>query len=121
MPRSRPGKAENKFGIPISVAREVYREAAALPGLEVAGLDMHIGSQITTLEPFDNAFALVADFLLALREDGHKIEHVDLGGGLGIPYQEGDDPETITRCAMPKWSSAGSAISAAGCSSSRAG
>ncbi len=89
------GKAENKFGIPISSAREVYREAAALPGVEVTGLDMHIGSQITRLEPFDNAFALVADFLLALREDGHRIDHVDLGGGLGIPYGEGDDPETF--------------------------
>ncbi len=89
------GKSENKFGIPISVARDVYREAASLPGIEVTGLDMHIGSQITTLEPFDNAFALVADFLLALRDDGHRIEHVDLGGGLGIPYQEGDDPESF--------------------------
>ncbi|MHB8886406.1 MAG: diaminopimelate decarboxylase [Methylovirgula sp.] len=87
------GKAENKFGIPISIARDVYREAAALPGIEVAGLDMHIGSQITSLEPFDNAFALVADFLLTLRQDGHRIEHVDLGGGLGIPYQAGDDAE----------------------------
>ena len=87
------GKAENKFGIPISIARDVYREAAALPGIEVAGLDMHIGSQITSLEPFDNAFALVADFLLTLRGDGHRIEHVDLGGGLGIPYQMGDDAE----------------------------
>jgi diaminopimelate decarboxylase len=89
------GKAENKFGIPISIARDIYREAASLPGLEITGLDMHIGSQITTLEPFDNAFALVADFLLALRADGHNIEHVDLGGGLGIPYQDGDDPETF--------------------------
>ncbi len=89
------GKAENKFGIPISVAREVYREAAALPGLEVTGLDMHIGSQITTLEPFDNAFAVVADFVLALRADGHRIEHVDLGGGLGIPYQEADDADVF--------------------------
>ncbi len=88
------GKSENKFGIPISVARDVYREAAALPGLLVCGLDMHIGSQITKLEPFDDAFALVADFLQALRADGHHIEHVDLGGGLGIPYHEGDDPES---------------------------
>ncbi|MGA3302270.1 MAG: diaminopimelate decarboxylase [Methylovirgula sp.] len=89
------GKSENKFGIPISVAREVYREAAALPGLEVTGLDMHIGSQITTLEPFDNAFAVVADFVLALRADGHRIEHVDLGGGLGIPYQDADDADVF--------------------------
>ncbi|TAL79753.1 MAG: diaminopimelate decarboxylase [Beijerinckiaceae bacterium] len=88
------GKSENKFGIPISRARDVYRVAAALPGVEVAGLDMHIGSQITTLEPFDSAFALVADFLLALRADGHAIDHVDLGGGLGIPYRDGDDPES---------------------------
>ncbi|HEY1735968.1 MAG TPA: diaminopimelate decarboxylase [Methylovirgula sp.] len=87
------GKSENKFGIPISVAREVYREAASLPGLEVTGLDMHIGSQITTLEPFDNAFAVVADFVSALRADGHKIEHVDLGGGLGIPYHDADDAQ----------------------------
>jgi diaminopimelate decarboxylase len=89
------GKAENKFGIPISVAREVYREAAALPAIEITGLDMHIGSQITTLEPFDNAFAVVADFVSALRDDGHRIEHVDLGGGLGIPYQEADDADVF--------------------------
>jgi diaminopimelate decarboxylase len=88
------GKSENKFGIPISVARDVYREAATLPGLSVCGLDMHIGSQITKLEPFDDAFALVADFLQTLRADGHHIEHVDLGGGLGIPYHDGDDPES---------------------------
>jgi diaminopimelate decarboxylase len=88
------GKSENKFGIPISVARDVYREAATLPGLAVRGLDMHIGSQITKLEPFDDAFALVADFLQTLRADGHHIEHVDLGGGLGIPYHDGDDPES---------------------------
>jgi diaminopimelate decarboxylase len=88
------GKSENKFGIPISKARDVYQAAAALPGIEVTGLDMHIGSQITTLEPFDSAFALVADFLLALRADGHAIDHVDLGGGLGIPYRDGDDPES---------------------------
>jgi diaminopimelate decarboxylase len=88
------GKSENKFGIPISVARDVYREAATLPGLAVCGLDMHIGSQITKLQPFDDAFALVADFLQTLRADGHHIEHVDLGGGLGIPYHDGDDPES---------------------------
>jgi diaminopimelate decarboxylase len=88
------GKSENKFGIPISVARAVYRNAAALPGLRVTGLDMHIGSQITDLAPFDHAFGLAAAFLRALREDGHKIDHIDLGGGLGIPYQEGVDPET---------------------------
>jgi diaminopimelate decarboxylase len=63
-----------------------------LPGLEVTGVDLHIGSQITSLAPFDNAFALIADFVRTLRADGHKIEHIDLGGGLGIPYEAGIDP-----------------------------
>ena len=74
------GKAENKFGIPISRAREVYAKAAKLPGLEVTGVDMHIGSQITELEPFDDAFALLSDFVRTLRADGHAISHLDLGG-----------------------------------------
>ena len=86
------GKAENKFGIPISRARAVYAQAAALPGLKVAGVDMHIGSQITELQPFDDAFALLSDFVRSLRADGHAISHVDLGGGLGIPYREDNDP-----------------------------
>jgi len=85
------GKSENKFGIPISRAREVYRHAASLPGIHVAGVDMHIGSQITELSPFADAFALLSDFVQELRADGHTISHVDLGGGLGIPYREGDD------------------------------
>jgi diaminopimelate decarboxylase len=86
------GKAENKFGIPISQARTVYARAAELPGLEVIGVDMHIGSQITELEPFDDAFALLSDFVRLLRADGHAISHVDLGGGLGIPYREDNEP-----------------------------
>jgi diaminopimelate decarboxylase len=86
------GKAENKFGIPISRARDVYALAAKLPGLEVTGVDMHIGSQITELAPFDNAFALLADFVRTLRADGHGISHIDLGGGLGIPYREDYEP-----------------------------
>ena len=86
------GKAENKFGIPISQAREVYARAAKLPGLRVAGVDMHIGSQITELAPFDDAFALLSDFVHVLRADGHVIAHVDLGGGLGIPYREDNEP-----------------------------
>jgi diaminopimelate decarboxylase len=85
------GKSENKFGIPISRAREVYRHAARLPGLHVAGVDMHIGSQITELSPFADAFALLSDFVRELRADGHTITHVDLGGGLGIPYREGEE------------------------------
>jgi len=86
------GKAENKFGIPISRAREVYARAAKLAGVRVAGVDMHIGSQITELEPFGDAFALLADFVRTLRADGHVIRHVDLGGGLGIPYREDNEP-----------------------------
>ncbi len=88
------GKSENKFGVPISTARAVYAQAAKLPGIKVTGIDMHIGSQITNLEPFDAAFALLADFVRQLREDGHVIEHIDLGGGLGIPYRADHDPDT---------------------------
>jgi diaminopimelate decarboxylase len=86
------GKSENKFGIPISRARDVYAHAAKLKGVRVAGVDMHIGSQITALEPFGDAFALLSDFVRTLRADGHAIEHVDLGGGLGIPYRDDNEP-----------------------------
>jgi len=81
------GAAETKFGVPASRAREIYAEAAALPGIRITGVDMHIGSQITSLEPFDAAFAVLADLLDDLRADGHAISHVDLGGGLGVPYR----------------------------------
>ncbi len=86
------GKAENKFGIPISRAREVYARAATLKGVRVVGVDMHIGSQITELDPFSDAFTLLGDFVRVLRADGHTIRHVDLGGGLGIPYREDNEP-----------------------------
>ena len=86
------GKAENKFGVPITQARAVYARAAKLDGIRVVGVDMHIGSQITALAPFRDAFALLADFVQTLRGDGHRIEHVDLGGGLGIPYGDADEP-----------------------------
>ena len=86
------GKSENKFGVPISRAQAVYTLAARLPGLKASGVDMHIGSQITDLSPFDDAFALLASFVRTLRSDGHAIDHLDLGGGLGIPYRETDDP-----------------------------
>ena len=86
------GRAEDKFGIPISRARGVYAQAAKLPGLRVVGVDMHIGSQITDLSPFDDAFALLSDFVRTLRADGHTISHVDLGGGLGIPYHDDNEP-----------------------------
>ena len=86
------GKAENKFGIPISRAREVYAHAAKLKGIKVTGVDMHIGSQITDLDPFGDAFTLLAEFVRELRADGHVISHIDLGGGLGIPYHDNNEP-----------------------------
>jgi len=86
------GKSENKFGVPISRARDVYREAASLPGISVSGVDMHIGSQITDLQPFDDAFTLLADFVTELRADGHVIDHLDLGGGLGVQYRPDNSP-----------------------------
>jgi len=86
------GKSENKFGVPISRARDVYAYARTLPGLSVHGVDMHIGSQVTDLEPFDDAFALLAEFVQALRADGHSIDHLDVGGGLGIAYRNDNNP-----------------------------
>jgi diaminopimelate decarboxylase len=86
------GKAENKFGIPISRAREVYAHAAKLKGVRAIGVDMHIGSQIIDLQPFRDAFALLAEFVGVLRADGHAISHIDVGGGLGVPYREDNEP-----------------------------
>jgi diaminopimelate decarboxylase len=85
------GKSENKFGIPISRAREVYAHAASLPGLKVVGIDVHIGSQLTQLEPFRLAYRKVAELTETLRADGHDIVRLDLGGGLGIPYERSND------------------------------
>ncbi|SEM45958.1 diaminopimelate decarboxylase [Roseovarius tolerans] len=85
------GKSENKFGIPISRARAVYAEAAALPGIEVIGIDVHIGSQLTELEPFRQAYQKVADLTEELRAEGHDIRRLDLGGGLGIPYTRSNE------------------------------
>ena len=84
------GKAENKFGIPISRAREVYAKAASLPGIQVVGIDVHIGSQLTQLLPFEEAYKKLADLTEMLRSDGHEIKRLDLGGGLGIPYGSKD-------------------------------
>ncbi len=81
------GKSENKFGIPIARAREVYAMAANLPGLEIIGIDVHIGSQLTDLAPFEQAYGKVAELTEVLRADGHNIRRLDLGGGLGIPYE----------------------------------
>ena len=85
------GKSQNKFGIPIARAREVYALAASLPGLEVIGIDVHIGSQLVDLEPFEQAYRKVADLTRVLRADGHDIRRLDLGGGLGIPYTRSNE------------------------------
>ena len=85
------GKKDNKFGIPYARAREVYARIAALPGVEAVGIDMHIGSQITDMVPFDNAYRLLAELVRDLRSAGHDIRHVDVGGGLGIPYHADRD------------------------------
>ncbi len=81
------GRKEDKFGIPIGRAREVYAEAARLRGLKVIGIDVHIGSQLTDLAPFEQAYLKVAELTRQLRADGHDIQRLDLGGGLGIPYE----------------------------------
>ena len=82
------GKAENKFGIPISSAREIYAKASQMPGINIVGIDLHIGSQLTDLEPFEKAYQKLADLTQILRQDGHTIKRLDLGGGLGIPYEK---------------------------------
>ena len=85
------GKSENKFGIPIAKAREVYALAGTLPGIDVCAVDVHIGSQLTDLAPFEQAYLKVADLTRALRADGHDIRRLDLGGGLGIPYTRSNE------------------------------
>lgn len=101
------GKAEDKFGVPWRRARDIYARAAALKGVRVAGVDVHIGSQITDLEPFERAFSRIADLVKTLRADGHAIERLDLGGGLGVPYGDrteppGDPPSPDDYAAMVK-------------------
>ena len=86
------GTAETKFGIPFDRARQVYAHAAILKGIEVVGVDVHIGSQITDLEPFETAFKRVSELIGALRADGHAITRLDLGGGLGVPYENSNMP-----------------------------
>jgi len=85
------GKADNKFGISYVRASEVYARAAALPAIDVAGIDMHIGSQITELAPFEKAYTLMAELTRQLLAEGHAIRHLDLGGGLGVPYRGDND------------------------------
>ena len=85
------GKKGDKFGIPIDRASEVYALAASLPGLKVVGIDVHIGSQLTQLEPFELAYEKVKDLTIQLRAEGHEIIRLDLGGGLGIPYERSNE------------------------------
>ncbi|SEL18633.1 diaminopimelate decarboxylase [Pacificibacter marinus] len=85
------GKSENKFGIPIAGARDVYARAAKMDGIDVVGIDVHIGSQLIQLDPFEQAFTKVAELTEALRADGINIRRLDLGGGLGIPYERSNE------------------------------
>lgn len=85
------GKSENKFGIPYRDARRIFARAATLPGIQVTGIHMHIGSQITSLSPFREAFGLMRDLARDLLADGHTLEHLDIGGGLGVPYRGSND------------------------------
>ena len=85
------GRSEDKFGVPISRAVETYARCAALPGVRAVGVDVHIGSQLTELAPFEAAFRKVADLTEELRGHGHAIERLDLGGGLGIPYRRANE------------------------------
>jgi len=95
------GTSETKFGIPWSRTRDAYALAGKLPGIRVVGVDMHIGSQVTELEPFEQAFARMAELIVTLRRDGHDISRADLGGGLGVPYrldnQPPPDPDAYAR------------------------
>lgn len=87
------GTAETKFGIPWTRSRQVYARAAGLPGIKIAGVDMHIGSQITEIEPFERAFARIAELTAILRGDRHEIARADLGGGLGADYDDNSAPD----------------------------
>ena len=86
------GTAETKFGIPFAHARSAYAQAAKLPGIAIAGVDVHIGSQITELAPFEAAFVRMGELIATLRGDGHAITRLDCGGGLGVPYARDNNP-----------------------------
>lgn len=96
-PKIATGMSDNKFGIPIGRARSVYARAAALPGVEVVGIDVHIGSQLTDLAPYEAAFEKVVALTQELRSDGHTIKRLDLGGGLGIPYERSNEAPPLPR------------------------
>jgi len=96
------GKSENKFGVPISKARLAYKQAAALPNIKVQGVDVHIGSQLTQLAPFEEAYQRIAQLVVDLREDGHDISVIDIGGGLGITYRDENIPSKQAYAAVAK-------------------
>lgn len=96
------GKSENKFGVPISKARLAYKQAASLPNVKVQGVDVHIGSQLTQLAPFEEAYERIARLVVDLREDGHDICVVDIGGGLGITYSDENVPTKQEYAAIVK-------------------
>lgn len=89
------GNKHNKFGIDITEAREVYARAAKMPHIAVQGVSMHIGSQLTQLAPFEQAFTRLVEFVGTLRADGHRITTLDVGGGLGIPYGKETPPTPL--------------------------
>ncbi len=91
-PNISTGKSGDKFGVPWGEAEALYAEAASLPGIRAVAVDVHIGSQIGDLAPMRAAFEKVVGLALRLREQGHAISRIDVGGGLGIPYKEGDAP-----------------------------
>lgn len=96
------GKAENKFGVPISKARIAYKQAALLPNIKVQGVDVHIGSQLTQLAPFEEAYKRIAQLVTELKEDGHEINVIDIGGGLGITYSDEVIPSKQDYAAVAK-------------------
>jgi diaminopimelate decarboxylase len=108
-PHISTGRRTNKFGVPIELARDLYRDIARMPGLEPVGVHIHVGSQITDLDPLRRAARAVVDLATALRADGIGIDHVDLGGGLGIPYDDGGVPgvEEYAKTLLPIMASSG--------------
>jgi diaminopimelate decarboxylase len=96
------GRKEDKFGISWTRARDVYALARILPGIRAEGIAVHIGSQLTTLAPFEAAFRRLADLAQALRADGHAIRSLDLGGGLGIDYREEKAPSIADYAALAR-------------------
>ena len=94
------GRKENKFGIDIDLAREAYALAGRLPNLNVVGVAMHIGSQLTSLDPYRDAIVRVRELIGQLRADGHRIDRFDIGGGLGIVYAEEKPPAIADFLAM---------------------